>query len=179
MTRIEPLSPPFEGAVADDLKKMMPPGMQPIALFRTLAKNPRVLRRFRRGSLLDPGSIEIRQREIVILRTTALAGAEYEWGVHVAFFAGAAGLDQRQVRATVIDDDLAWTDEDRSLLALADELHRDARPSDATFERLREFLEEDQILELLALAGFYRCVSYIVNGAGVPHEAGAARFPVA
>jgi len=179
MARIDPLTPPYEGPVAEDLKKMMPPGMEPIALFRTLAKNPRVLRRFRRGSLLDPGSVSVRQRELMILRTTALAGAEYEWGVHVAFFASSAGLSERQVRATVIKDEDAWDEDDLLILRLAEELHRDARPSDETFEALRAGHDEPQILELLALAGFYRCVSYIVNGAGVPLEPGAARFPEA
>ena len=177
MTRIEPLSGPFEGPVAEDLTRMMPPGMAPIALFRTLAKNPRVLRRFRRGSLLDPGSVSVRDREVMILRTTARTGAEYEWGVHVAFFSGAAGLDARQIRATVFDDPEAWTERDRVVLALADELHRDARPSDATFEALRAHFDEGQVLELLALAGFYRCVAYVVNGAGVPLEDAAPRFP--
>ena len=177
MARIEPLVPPYPDDVADDLRRMMPPGMAPIALFRTLAKNPRVLRRFRRGSLLDPGSVEVRHRELVILRTTALAGAAYEWGVHVAFFAGAAGLSERQVRATVRDDPDAWSDMDRLILRLADELHEGAQLSDETFAALREALSEAQVLELLALAGFYRCVSYLVNATGVAPEPGTPSFP--
>jgi hypothetical protein len=32
-------------------------------------------------------SLSMRQREIVINRVTALCGCEYEWGVHIAFFA--------------------------------------------------------------------------------------------
>jgi len=35
-------------AVAEDLAKLMPPGVEPIALFRALAHNP-LLRRLRRG----------------------------------------------------------------------------------------------------------------------------------
>ena len=54
MPRIEPLSPPFTAPVADDLTKLMPPGVPPLALFRMVAHNPRVLRRMRRGGLLDP-----------------------------------------------------------------------------------------------------------------------------
>src|SRR5262249_23183295 len=71
--RINPLAPPYADRLAEDFAALMPPGVPPIALFRTLAKNPRVLRRVRRGGLLDPGSITVRQREIVILRTTARA----------------------------------------------------------------------------------------------------------
>jgi alkylhydroperoxidase family enzyme len=175
--RIAPLEGPYEGSVAEDLARLMPPGMPPIALFRTLAKNPRVLGRVRRGGLLDPGSITVRQREIVILRTTARCGAEYEWGVHVAFFAAAAGLSPRQVRATVIEDAEAWSAEDAWLLRLADELHDRSTLTPETFRALAESLSEAQLLELLMLAGLYHAVSFVVNGTGVAHEPGAPRFP--
>src|SRR5579871_6669915 len=89
MPRLEPLPPPYRPSVTEDFSKLMPPGVEPLGLFKTLAHNPRVLGRVRRGGLLDPGSISIRARELVILRTTALCGAEYEWGVHAAFFGGA------------------------------------------------------------------------------------------
>ena len=48
------------------------------------------------GGLLDKGHLTLRQREIVIDRVTARCGSEYEWGVHVAFFAKRAGLDAAQ-----------------------------------------------------------------------------------
>jgi hypothetical protein len=38
-------------------------------------------------NLLGRGLLMLRQREIVIDRTCALNGSEYEWGVHIAFFA--------------------------------------------------------------------------------------------
>ncbi|MBX3271358.1 MAG: carboxymuconolactone decarboxylase family protein [Sandaracinaceae bacterium] len=177
--RIAAASPPWAPDVEEDLAKLMPAGMAPIGLFRTLAKNPRVLRRIRRAGLLDPGSVTIRQREIVILRTTALAGAEYEWGVHAAFFGGAAGLGARELHATVWlgPDADCWSAEEQALVRLADELHASARVSDPTWEALRSSLAEDAMIELLALAGFYRAVSYVVNGTGVPLEPAAPRFP--
>lgn len=55
-TRIAPLKEPYPPKVLEDFDKLMP-GMEPLRLFRTLAHNPRVLRRVRRGGLLDPGSI--------------------------------------------------------------------------------------------------------------------------
>ena len=101
MPRLQPLAPPYATEVADELTRMMPPGLPPIALFRTVAHNPRVLSRWRGGSLLDRGTVSLRQRELLILRTTALLGAEYEWGVHVAFFAGKAGFTAGELAATV------------------------------------------------------------------------------
>jgi alkylhydroperoxidase family enzyme len=177
--RIAPLVPPYADRVAEDFAALMPPGVPPIALFRTLAKNPRVLRRIRRGGLLDPGSITVRQREIVILRTTARAGAEYEWGVHAAFFGGAAGLGAAELAATVLEgpDAPCWSEEDALLVRLADELHAGARLSDDTWAALSAQFAEDQLIELLVLAGLYRAISYVVNGTGIELEPGAPRFP--
>jgi 4-carboxymuconolactone decarboxylase len=177
--RIAPLDPPYPPAVAEDFSALMPPGMPPIGLFRTLAKNPRVLRRIRRGGLLDPGSITVRQREIVILRTTARAGAEYEWGVHASFFGAAAGLGEAELAATVLagPDAPCWSEEDALLVRLADELHDEARPADATWAALAARFAEDQRIELLVLAGLYRAISYAVNGTCLALEPGAPRFP--
>jgi len=177
--RIAPASPPYLEGVAEDFVKMMPRGMEPIGLFRTLAVNPRVLRRIRRGGLLDPGSITLRQREIAILRTTALAGAEYEWGVHVAFFGSAAGLDDRCLYATVWGPPNAecWRSDESVLVRTCDELHVAARVSEELWSALRGTFAENQIVEVLALAGFYRAISYLVNGTGVALEEGAPRFP--
>ena len=67
----------------------MPPAVPPLMLFTTLARDPRLFGKFFAAGLLDRGHLTLRQREIVIDRTTALCGSEYEWGVHVALFARA------------------------------------------------------------------------------------------
>ena len=102
--RLAPLDPPYPPALAAALEAMMPPGVPPLRLFRTLAHNPRILDKIRASNLLDRGSLSRREREIVILRATARAGGEYEWGVHVAFFAAKVGLTDSQVAATVQGD---------------------------------------------------------------------------
>ena len=45
--RISPLEPPYAPEVAETLRRMMPPGVEPLRLFRTVAHNPAVLERFR------------------------------------------------------------------------------------------------------------------------------------
>jgi alkylhydroperoxidase/carboxymuconolactone decarboxylase family protein YurZ len=83
--RIAPTDPPYPAEVQAEFDKLMR-GAPPLALFRTVARNPRVLQRMMAGSLLDRGSISLRSRELMILRVCARCGAEYEWGVHVATF---------------------------------------------------------------------------------------------
>ncbi len=177
--RIAPAEPPYDERVSEDLGKLMPGGMASIRLFRVLAKNPRVLRRIRRGGLLDPGSISVRQRELVILRTTARAGAEYEWGIHATVFAGEAGFDSRALQATVQlgPDADCWTDDEKLIVRACDELHEAATLSDVTWTGLRTHFSEPQLIEILVLAGLYRAISYVVRGAGVELEDAAPRFP--
>ena len=90
MPRIAPAEAPYEAEIATALQRIMPPGVEPLVLFRTMARSPRVFQKMFAGGLLDKGPLSLRQREIVIDRTTARLGCEYEWGVHVAFFADKA-----------------------------------------------------------------------------------------
>ena len=84
---IAPEEPPYNDDIAAAFEAIMPPGAEPLALFRVMARSPRILEKMRAGSLLDRGSISLRMREIIIDRTTARCGAEYEWGMHIAYFA--------------------------------------------------------------------------------------------
>lgn len=177
--RIPPLEPPYSPDTAEELRKIMPGGLDPLRLFRTLAHNPRVLRRFRRGSLLDRGTISPAERELVIHRTCARCGSEYEWGVHAAIFAPRHGLDAKRLAATVYGEasDPVWTPEEALLIRLADELHDTATVSDTLWEALEARWSPAQLLELVVLAGFYHTVSFVTNAARVELEEGTPRFP--
>ena len=103
MPRITPAEPPYEPEIAAALERIMPPGVPPLVLFRAMARSPRVFAKMFAGGLLDKGPLSLRQREIVIDRTTARLGCEYEWGVHIAFFAERVGFTPEHVAATVTE----------------------------------------------------------------------------
>ena len=176
--RIAPLEPPYAADVQADFDAIMR-GAPPLILFRVMARNQRTWQKFRAGGLLDKGALTLRQREIVIDRTTALNKCEYEWGVHVAIFAKAAELDEQQVRATVDGDASApcWSAAEQALLRAVDALHHRATLSDEEFTALAAHYSEAQIFEIFLLCGFYRTVSYLANGLRLPLEQTAARFP--
>jgi alkylhydroperoxidase family enzyme len=180
MARIAPLDPPYEPTVADTLAAMMPPGIEPLALFRTVAHNPRILAKLRAGNLLDRGAPDRRERELVILRTTARCGAEYEWGVHVAFFAPRVGLSEALVAATVQAgaDDPLWSPREALLVRLCDALHDRAAVADDLWADLAREWDAAQLIELIVLAGFYHTVSFLVNALALEPEPYAAHFPV-
>ena len=99
-SRIDPISPPYSRHVAERLDAMMPPGVPPILLFRTFVQNlpmTTAMRGWGSYELSKRLSLSLRDREIVIDRTCARCRCEYEWGVHVAFFAERAGLSSEQV----------------------------------------------------------------------------------
>jgi len=180
-TRIEPVQPPYPPELQKVLDAIMPPGVRPLTLFTTLARVPRVWDRFRAGSLLDRGPVSLRHREIVIDRTCARCGCAYEWGVHVGFFARRVALTQEQLRATVHSDsnDPVWTGEERLLIRMVDELHDSANLSDELWDALAATFSVEQILELIALVGFYHTVSFLANGLRLPPESHSVPFPLA
>jgi len=178
MSRIAPLDPPYAADIQQHFDRIMR-GKPPLVLFRMMAGHPRAWEKFRGGSLLDRGPLPLREREIVIDRTCALNSCEYEWGVHVAAFAAAAGLSEQQVHATVRGsaDAACWSPAEQALIAAVDALHARATLDDAEFAALSAHYDDDQVLEIILLCGFYRTVSYLANALALPLEATAARFP--
>jgi alkylhydroperoxidase family enzyme len=178
MSRIAPLQPPYAPEIQAQFDAIMR-GAPPLELFRVVAGNARAWEKFRAGSLLDRGPLSLREREIVIDRTCARTGCEYEWGVHVSAFARPAHLTDEQVRATVLEsaDAPCWSESERALIAAVDALHLRATLSDAEFAGLAAHYDDTKIFEVILLCGFYRTVSYLANGLALPLEANAARFP--
>lgn len=181
MPRLAPLEPPYPDDLAAELAAMMPPDVAPLRLFRTLAHNRRVLGRIRAGNLLDRGSLERPERELAILRTTARCGSEYEWGVHVAFFARRFGLCEAKIAGTRLwsGADPRWSAREGAIVRLADALHEQARVGDDLWREVSAHFEPDQVVELLVLVGFYHTISFVTNALAIEPEAFGERFPQA
>jgi 4-carboxymuconolactone decarboxylase len=168
--RLEPVGPPYSVAVERLLAKLMPPdsGLEPLLLFRVLALHADLASRAHpmASGLLSKGLLPARDREVLISRTTARAGAEYEWGVHAVFFGEAVGLDR------VLLDKLAgnpagadFDEGDLLLVTAVDELHDTATLSDETWHALRSRYDDAQLVELILLIGWYRTLSTLINAA--------------
>jgi alkylhydroperoxidase family enzyme len=162
------------------LAKWMPPnsGVEPLALFRTLGRHQDLASRSRplAAGILGKGLVPPRLREVMIHRTCALTGAEYEWGVHVMGFGKPLGFTDEQLASTVNGsaDDPVWEPDEAAVFALADALHFDSTVDDDLFARLREHLDDEQILELCITAGWYHAISYVINVASIQGKEGMA-----
>jgi hypothetical protein len=154
---------------------------EPLKLFRTLAIHTDLASRMGvLGALIlgDP-LVDPADREIVIHRTTARCGAEYEWGVHAVVFGGRVGLSEAQLAATVhgAAGDPVWSERQALLIRLSDELHDTADITDELWLELERHWARSQLLELIVTAGWYRTISQVVKAARIEPEAWAASFP--
>ncbi len=166
--RIAPLEAPYPPEIAGAFARAMPPGMEPLKLFKTMAHSPRVLQRLFAGNLLDPGALPLRDRELLILRTCARCGCDYEWSVHAALFSRAAQLSAAEVAATQA------ANADHLLLRAADALHDTSTVPDTLWAELAQHYEPAQLLEILALCGYYHTIAFIANACRVAPETWAA-----
>jgi len=184
--RIAPLHPPYAPDVEAMLAKWMPPNSdaEPLRLFRTLVRGGEIASRMRplgAGILGARATVAPLLREVMIHRTCGLTGNEYEWGVHVAAFGLPLGLDEQQLASTVHGSfaDPCWDAEQACVFRLADELHTHSSISEELWGALRERFDDEQIIELIATAGWYHLIAYICNGLRVQAEEWAPRFPPA
>lgn len=170
--RIAPLEAPFDEASAAAIEELGPP----IALFRLLARRPdRAHGIHGWGSyyLSRRSALSLRHRELAIDRTTALCGAQYELAIHLDVFAERANLTPPQQRslATGNHTDACWTDAaDRAVLRAVDALHLHSDLDDEQWHELRAHLDEEAVLDLLLIAGWYHAISYVANATRLPTE---------
>jgi alkylhydroperoxidase family enzyme len=176
--RISPVEPPYDEETAAALEPLGPP----IALFRLLARRPdraRGVHGWGRYYLSRRSALTMRRRELVIDRTTALCGAEYEWGIHIALFAERVGLTPAQVRSVTAGapDDPCWTDAgDRAVLRAVDALHARSDLTDDEWDALIAATGEDGAVDLMLLCGWYHAISYLARATRLPPEPGSPTF---
>jgi 4-carboxymuconolactone decarboxylase len=175
--RILPAESPSSEAV-EALAKLPSLDGRPLNIFATLAHHPLLLKRFMAlgGVFLALNQLPAREREIVILRVAWRTGCVYEFGQHTRIGLD-SGLDEEEVVRVAREGDEGWEPADAALIKAVDELQAADRLGDDTWAELSERFTEAELLELLALIGFYRMTAGILNSAGVEPEPGVAGWP--
>ncbi|HVD01848.1 MAG TPA: carboxymuconolactone decarboxylase family protein [Candidatus Dormibacteraeota bacterium] len=175
--RLAPAAKPSPEAI-EVLEKSPAIGGRALNIFGTLAHHPLLLKRYIAlgGVFLRFGLLPARERELVILRTAWRTGSVYEFGQHTRLgqTAGVAPAEVSRLAQPGVD---GWSPDDAALLAMVEDLHRSDRVSDPTWEALAARWSEAELVELLALAGFYRMTAGFLNSAGVELEAGVPGWP--
>ncbi len=145
-------------------------------IFRALSHSPEALRRFMKfGSyFLGEGELDPKLRELAILRAGYLCRSPYEFSQHVSF-GRRAGLSDSQIRGIAEPNIALFSPQEMAVLAYAGELTSDARVSDAAFAAVATFLNEQEIVELTMVTGFYNMVSRTLNALQVDVDAPALK----
>lgn len=116
--------------------------------------------------------LTVRDKELLILRTTWLIKADNEFAQHL-ILGRRAGLNDAEMQRVQGDaNDPDWNDNDAALIRAADELHGNSRISDDTFVKLASHYSEKQIMDIIFLMGTYRLLGTAVNSFNIPLDSG-------
>ena len=143
-------------------------------VFCTLANYPRLLVAWLQLGMhaLGGSSLAAREREMVILRTTALADGRYPFAQHVEIGLG-CGLNRKDIAALLAGPSSPhWRTADRLLLKAVDELIAGSALNDTTWDELRRGLSVAQCMDVAATVAFYRLAAWLLNACRTPLEDG-------
>lgn len=146
-------------------------------VFRMAAHSPLLLRRLlyfsdglRNRTRLDP-----RLRELAIMTVGRLTNCDYEY-VHHQALAKRIGVRPEQVEQLAAwETDPAFNQQERAVMRYATEMTLNVKIADATFDALRSFLDNEQIVELTMNIGFYNMVVRFLTATQVELEPEARR----
>jgi 4-carboxymuconolactone decarboxylase len=181
--RIPPLPPDEWSGDEKTILEAVPPGIDRRLgdnnIFPTFARNPELFRVWLPlgGYLLAAGKLSGRDRELLILRTAVLCESSYEWGQHVRISLD-GGIDRETIDRVLEGPEAdGWTPHEAALMQAADELHRDSRISDPTWEALAKAYDAPQLIEATMVVGHYHMVAFALNAFGIELDEGLEPLP--
>jgi alkylhydroperoxidase family enzyme len=135
-------------------------------IFRMLSHAETAFRPYLRfgGALLADLQLDPLVRELAILRTAQVIGAEYEWVQHVPI-ARAVGMTDAQLLALELEDDgsAAFDERQSAVLRFTAAAIRQPRPADELLEEVRARLADREIVELLLVVGSYTMLGRLMT----------------
>lgn len=178
-------APPYPPEVQRTIGNTAFSGLSPRNLRLALAHHPKLAAAFQAMAhvVLFQCEVDERQREIAIIRTGALTRSEYEWGMHVSIYGDKCALSEAQVQDLTTAaswrelQGALWTEAERLVVRMVDELHRHSTVADDTWQQLSANWPREQVMELVFASSFYHMAAFFLNTAAVPLEDGARRFP--
>jgi len=108
-------------------------------------------------------ALEPRLSEFTILVTARLWKAQYEWYAHepMALKAGVKSDTIKDIKAGRLPK--SAPKDERALYDFIRELYRTKRVSDRNYKRVRAFLDDGAMVELIGILGYYALISMTLN----------------
>lgn len=128
-------------------------------------------------ALVTRNTLSARTRELVILRIGWRTGSEYEFCNHVRVARAINMSDEEILGVREPDHCRAYSEIDRAVIKMADELIDHTEVSAQTQTMLKAAFSEAERVELLLAAGFWRMMACWLNTVKVPLEPGVPSWP--
>ncbi|MEH6570693.1 MAG: carboxymuconolactone decarboxylase family protein [Halioglobus sp.] len=173
MARVKLLEKDEVDPIAKKLFQELEDGGLKIAnIFKVEAHSPKLCRDITKMglTLLSECKLNPKLRELAILRVGDLTKSSYEWAQHVPY-ALKNGAHQEQIDALS-----GWPSSDRfdsqerAVLQYTDEMTQNIRVADPTFSALKDFLSEEEIVELTMTVGYYAMICRLLEALEVELE---------
>ena len=120
-----------------------------------------------RNQLKLPGNL----REIAIMAIAVLNKADYEWIQHEPEFLKAGGTKEQLAAIKKLKaDPKLFKPEELAAFQLTVEMTRDVKPKQATVDKVRKLLPDEQVVELIGTISGYNMVSRFLLATGVEAE---------
>lgn len=141
-------------------------------IFRVMGNNPKVLRSYLRlgNGLWAACGLDVKTRELAILRTAILHHSIYEWQQHVRI-GRAAGLSDEQIVALHHwRGSELFSPAERAMLAYVDAVAATAHPSQEIHDELAKYWPNSAIVGINLLAGYYEMTAKFLGAMEVEPE---------
>ena len=122
------------------------------------------------GTIRSQLSLPADLREVAIMAIAVINKADYEWQAHEPEFVKAGGTKE-QLAALKKLDPKPFNDVEKAALQLTVEMTRNVQPKQATIDRMRKLIGDDQYVELAGTIAAYNMVSRFLLATGVEPEA--------
>jgi len=169
----------IDEAVAVAEEHGIPPMLADLNVFRAVLNNPGVAVALNGmlHRLLWKGTLDVRLRELVIMRIGWVTGAVYEWTQHwhIAVGLGVDEADLVGVRDWQAHEGFGSVE--RSVLSATDETLADGTISDSTWAACAEHLDTPHLIELVAAIGNWGLFARLLRSLNVPLEEGIDPWP--
>jgi uncharacterized peroxidase-related enzyme len=150
-------------------------------MFRTMAHRPEIFETMiaHFEAILQTGTVPLRLKELVIVRTSQLNRCEYCLGSHTQIALNLGWSREQLENLTHYADRRDFTAAEKAALRLAEQMTVDANHiPEEDFDALREHFDEGEIVELMAAIGLFNYFNRFNNALQMeptkPGEGGCA-----
>ena len=170
-TRIKPIEQPISKNLQVRMDKIIPRGMKIPQLYLCLARNEGLFSDLVDMGFIGPkgilerGELNLRLREIIILRTCHKTNNNYEFNLHQQTISEKMGLSLEQIsdiKSSILCSDL-WNQKEILLINFVDQTVMKKQLSDENFNKLDTLFTSKTLIEITLLIGLYSTVGMLVQ----------------